>query len=51
MKIGNWGYGVSGKGSVELEAQSLSLLMLARMGLEMRRETLIPEPLLLVVGR
>ena len=45
------GYDVSGKGGVELEALGLSLLVLARMGLGMGLETLIPVLLLLVVGR
>ena len=45
------GYGVSGKGGVELEPLGLSLLMLARMGLEMGLETVIPLLLLLVAGR
>ena len=49
MVIG--GYGVSGKGGVELEPLGLSLLMLARMELEMGLETVIPVLLLLVVGR
>jgi len=50
-EVGNRGYGVSGKGGVELEALSLSLLMLARMGLETGLETLVPVLLFLVVGR
>ena len=45
------GYGVSGKGGVGLEARGFSLPMLARMGLEMGLETVIPVLLLLVVGR
>ena len=49
MVIG--GYGASGKGGVELEALGFSLPMLARMGLEMGLETVIPVLLLLVAGR
>jgi len=45
------GCDVSGKGGVELEALGLSLLVLARMGLGMGLETLIPVLLLPVVGR